>query len=474
MEYIVWCVLGSVYGTLIGIIPVAGATTGLLTVFSFSEYFLADPYLGIVFMMSLVAASSTGDSYTSILTGIPGSGQTAASIIDGHPMALRGEASRAIGISLLDSTVNGVFWGIVAFALLPWYGKVMLLFGVPEFAALLLLSFCCVGFLTTNSTIRATISIGLGLYLGLIGLDPSTSSPRLTMGWDYLDSGIQIIPMIAGLFAVPELIEGWRQRHYRVIPLTNHWLQMWQGFCDCWRYRWDVARSGVIGFVTGMLPGAGGTIGDMLSYGATKAVHHDESFGQGNPRGLAGCEGANNAQKASSMIPTILFGVPAAPFAAVMMAICVYFGIYMGSPELATDQRFIWSLGGSFIAATVITFVLGVFLSRWVVRILQIPYWIYASIILTVVIWSCLEYTGTVNDIWILIICSVIGILCKYWELSRPAVLLSFIVAEKFENFGQQALTLYSSWDLVQRPIVVLLLITAVMVAYFSLKGNRK
>ena len=142
MEYIIWCVLGSVYGTLIGIIPVAGATTGLLTVFSFSEYFLADPYLGIVFMMSLVAASSTGDSYTSILTGIPGGGQTAASIIDGHPMALRGEASRAIGIALLDSTINGVFWGIVAFALLPYYGQVVLGFGVPEFAALLLLSFC--------------------------------------------------------------------------------------------------------------------------------------------------------------------------------------------------------------------------------------------------------------------------------------------------------------------------------------------
>jgi TctA family transporter len=474
MEYIIWCVLGSVYGTLIGIIPVAGATTGLLTVFSFSEYFLADPYLGIVFMMSLVAASSTGDSYTSILTGIPGGGQTAASIIDGHPMALRGEASRAIGIALLDSTINGVFWGIVAFALLPYYGQVVLGFGVPEFAALLLLSFCCVGFLTSSNMVRAAISVALGLYLGLIGLDPSTSSPRLTMGWDYLDSGIQIIPMIAGLFAVPELIEGWRQRHYRVIALTDHWSQMWQGFRDCWHYRWDVVRSGVIGFVTGMLPGAGGTIGDMLSYGATKAMHRQETFGQGNPRGLAGCEGANNAQKASSMIPTILFGIPAAPFAAVMMAICVYFGIYMGSPELITDSKFVWSLGGSFVAATLITFVLGMFLSQWVVRILEVPYWIYALAISAVVIWSCMEYTGTVNDIWILIICGMIGMLCKYWSLSRPAVLLSFIVAEKFENFGQQALTLYSPGDLLQRPIVVGLLIAAVAVAYFSLKGNRK
>ena len=473
MEYIVWCVLGSIYGTIIGIIPVAGATTGLLTVFSFSGHFLADPYLGIVFMMSLVAASSTGDSYTSILTGIPGGGQTAASIIDGHPMALRGEASRAIGIALLDSTVNGLLWGIMAFALLPWYGQAILWIGVPEFAALLLLSFCCVGFLTSNNTVKATISVFLGLYLGLIGLDPNTSSPRLTMGWDYLDSGIQIIPMIAGLFAVPELLEGWRHRHYRVMPLTNHWSQMQQGFGDCWRYRWDVIRSGTIGFVTGILPGAGGTIGDMLSYGATKAVHPTEIFGQGNPRGLAGCEGANNAQKASSMIPTILFGIPAAPFAAVMMAICVYFGMYMGSTELISDDKFLWSLGGSFIAATIITFILGLFLSQWVVRILQVPYWIYAVGISAVILWSCLEYTGTIDDIWILVICSMIGLACKHTDLSRPAVLLSFIVAEKFENFTQQTLTLYSPWDLMQRPIVLVLLITAGLMMYFLLKGNR-
>jgi TctA family transporter len=126
------------------------------------------------------------------------------------------------------------------------------------------------------------------------------------------------------------------------------------------------------------------------------------------------------------------------------------------------------------VAATIITFLLGMFLSQWVVRILQVPYWIYALAISAVVIWSCLEYTGTINDIWILVICSVIGMLCKYVDLSRPAVLLSFIVAEKFENFSQQALTLYSPVDLLQRPIVVLLLIAAVVVAYYSLKGKKQ
>lgn len=473
MEYIIWCLIGTLYGTFIGVLPMAGATTGLLTVFALAPYFLADPYLGIVFMTSLIASSSTGDSYTSILTGIPGGGQTAASIIDGHPMALRGEAGRAIGISLMDSTINGVVWGIIAFAFLPFYSKIILYFGVPEFAALFLLSFCCVGMLTSKNFFYGFLSIIVGLYLGLIGLDPGTSSPRLTFGWDYLDSGIQILPMIAGLFAIPELVEGWKRRHYAVVKIKNYYTQLFQGFKDCLVYWRDVVRGGFIGFFTGILPGAGGTIGDMMSYSVTVAKNPKEKFGNGNPRGLAGCEGANNAQKASSLLPTILFGVPAAPFAAVMMAICVYFGMYMGSPELATDSKFIWSIGASFIAATILTFILGIFITKYVVKILEIPYWIYASGILGIVVWSCFQYTGTLNDLYILIMCSVVGLGAKYLHLSRPAILLSFIVAEKFENYAQQAYTLYSIGDLFQRPLTVGLFSLCLFILYWTILRRK-
>jgi putative tricarboxylic transport membrane protein len=474
MDYVIWCLIGTLYGTIIGILPMAGATTGLLTVFAFASYFLPNPYIGIVFMTSLIASSSTGDSYTSILTGIPGGGQTAASIIDGHPMALRGEAGRAIGISLMDSTLNGIVWGIIAFTFLPFYSSIILYFGVPEFAALFLLSFCCVGMLTSKNFFLGFISILAGLWLGLIGLDPGTSAPRLTGGWEYLNSGIEILPMIAGLFAIPELLEGWKRRHYTVVKIENYYHQLFQGFKDCLVYWRDVARGGVIGFFTGLLPGAGGTIGDMMSYSVTVAKNPNEQFGNGNPRGLAGCEGANNAQKASSLLPTILFGIPTAPFAAVMMAICVYFGMYMGSAELVSDTKFIWSIGASFVASTIITFILCIFITKYVVKILEIPYWIYASGILAIVIWSCLQYTGTLNDIYILVICSIVGLCAKYFDLSRPAMLLSFIVAEKFENYTQQAYTLYSFTDVIQRPITVVLVLVSCFILYWTILRRSK
>jgi TctA family transporter len=315
MEYVIWTVLGTLYGMIIGIVPMAGATTGLLTVFALSDQFLANPYLGIVFLTSLVAASSTGDSFTSILTGIPGSNTTAASVIDGYQMAKNGQAGRALGAAILDSTINGVLWGLIAFALMPFYAKLILVFGIPEFAAFMILALACVGFITSKNVWLSLLAIALGCFLGLVGQDPATAIPRFTGGWQYLEAGIQIIPLIAGLFGIPEVMSGFSKTAIKPAPITNYWSQLFQGFKDCITYWRDMLRGGVIGFFTGLLPGIGGTIGDIMAYGATVAKYPNETFGNGNVRGLLGCEGANNAQKAASLVPTVLFGIPAAPLA---------------------------------------------------------------------------------------------------------------------------------------------------------------
>lgn len=474
MEYIIWCLLGTLYGAVIGIIPIAGATTGLLTVYTFSDYFSTNPYLGIVFMMSLIASSSTGDSFTSILTGIPGSNTTAASVLDGYPMAKRGEAGRALGIAITDSTINGILWGILAFALLPFYGKLILSFGTPEFAAFILLSICCVGLITSKNHLLSVISIVIGITIGLIGLDPRNGAPRLTGGWDYLNDGIQIMPIIAGLFAAPELIEGWKNRHYRVAKIENYWSQFYLGVKDCFNNWKDMIRGGAIGFFTGLLPGVGGTIGDLLAYGATVSRNPNEKFGNGNPKGLLGCEGSNNAQKAASMLPTILFGIPAAPFAAVMMSICVSFGMYLGTPAVINDMNFVWAVGGAFIGSTILVAIISMFTTNLIVRILQVPFWIYAVVISTVVVWGCMQYTGGIEDVYILLLCSALGIFAKYTGLSRPAIMLCFIVAGKLENYTQQTFSMYSIEQLAQRPMVVILVLLSIFLVGWSLVRKNK
>lgn len=474
MDYAVWCLLGTLYGMIIGIMPMAGATTGLLTVFALSSQFLANPYLGIVFLTSLIASSSTGDSFTSILTGIPGSNTTAASVIDGYKMAQNGEAARAIGIAILDSTINGVFWGLIAFAFMPFYAKMILVFGIPEFVAFMVVSLACVGFITSKSVIMSMVAIGLGLFLGMVGQTPATGIPRWTSGWEYLNAGIQLAPLIAGLFGIPEVLEGFRNKNTKPAPITNYWSQLFQGFRDCLIHWRDMIRGGFIGFATGLLPGIGGTIGDIMAYGATVAKYPNEKFGNGNIKGLLGCEGANNAQKAASLVPAVLFGIPGAPFAAVMMAICMYFGMELGSPQVLKDDAFFWALGGAFIASTIMAFFVAMFTTKIVVKLLEIPYWIYAALILTVIVWSCMEYTGTMNDFYILVLCSVLGVICKQFSISRPAVMVAFILVDKLENYTQQTLKLYQPEDLLSRPIFMTLMVIAVGIFIYSLtRPNR-
>ena len=159
MDYVIWALIGTLYGMLVGIIPIAGVTTALITVFSMGAYFMADPYLGLVFLTAIVASCASADSYTSILTGIPGASTTAACVIDGYPMAKKGQAARAMGIAITDSTFNGVIFAALTFFLLPYYGKIIVLFGRPEFLGFMTMALACVGFVASKNVFLSICAI---------------------------------------------------------------------------------------------------------------------------------------------------------------------------------------------------------------------------------------------------------------------------------------------------------------------------
>lgn len=447
LEYVLWAVLGTLYGMLVGIIPIAGVTTALITVFGMGSYFMADPYIGLVFLTAIVASCASADSYTSILTGIPGASTTAACVIDGYPMAKRGESARAMGIAITDSTINGVLYAILAFALLPYYGKIIVLFGRPEFLGFMLMALACVGFVASKNVVASVFAIAFGLFLGFIGQD-SVGNARFAFGWEYLENGVGMIVLLSGLFGIPELLDGFKHGKTAAPPMAyeNYWKQLRQGFNDvCIHWR-DMLRGGFIGFVTGLLPGVGGAVGDFLAYGATKAANKEPQsipFGEGNPVGLLGCEGANNAQKVSSMIPAILFAIPAAPFAAMVMAICMYFGMEIGRPSLLQDENFTTSIAFGYIFGTIGVALLSIFLYKWIIKILEVPYWIYASFIIAVIVYANMQYTGGWEDLALLSILSIIGIILKYFEISRPAILVAYVVAFKIDEYFIATLQLY-------------------------------
>lgn len=466
METLIALIAGTLYGLVIGIIPSAGATTGLVALFGVIHYFVSEPYLGVVFLMAVVAASTTGDSFTGILLGIPGANSAAATMVDGFPLAQQGRASYAISAAVTTSTVNGLLWGCLVFLLLPWYSNLLMILGIPELWAFIVLALATVGFVSNSYWIRSLVAIGAGIFLGLVGVDPETNASRFTLGWFYLQDGIQLMPVVAGLFAVPELVAGLKRTS--TARITRN--ELWAGIHATWQHRWLALRGGFIGAFIGLLPGLGGAMADWMAYGSAVAANPKEQFGNGNIKGVIGPEGANNAQKATSMIPTVLFGIPGAPFAAVLMALFMYLNFELGTPDIAADTEFFTSMSFGFLAATVLVALLCLVFIKPITRICTVPYKYYFPFLLFVIVWACMQYTGTLADVAVLAAFSLLGILCKNYKFSRPALLMAFILADKIESFTLQLTSLYTVGDLITRPIFIAIMLVTVGIFAYSLK----
>ena len=466
---------GTLYGLIIGIIPSAGATTGLVALFSVIGYFSNDPYLGVIFCMAVVASSTTGDTFTGVLLGIPGANSAAATMVDGFPLALQGKATYAITAAVTTSTINGLLWGTLTFALLPWYAQLMMVFGIPELWAFTMLALATVGFISSKWWVRSLIAILIGLCLGYIGTDPYTNGDRWTMGWGYLGDGLQLMPVVAGLFAFPEIIAGLRRGTQTAqVEKQDQKQQTIDGVKAVWANKWDALRGGAIGAFIGLLPGLGGAMSDWMAYGSTVAAHPDEKFGNGNIKGVIGPEGSNNAQKATSMIPTVLFGIPGASFAAVLMGLFMYLDFELGTIDLAADDKFFDSLTFGFMWATVIVGILCIVFTRYIAMIAYIPYKYYFPLLVAFIVWACVQYTGGWEDYAVLAIMTVIGLLAKKYKFSRPAMLMAFILSDRVEALTIQMTRLYNIDRLLDRPIfLVLVALIAIVFVWGILRRGK-
>lgn len=425
--------------------------------------------------MAVVAASTTGDTFTGVLLGIPGANSAAATMVDGFPLALQGKATYAITAAVTTSTINGILWGTLTFALLPWYAQLMMVFGVPELWAFTMLALATVGFISSKWWVRSLIAIFIGLALGYIGTDPYTNADRWTMGWDYLGDGLQLMPVVAGLFAFPEIIAGLRRGGKTAqVEKQDQRQQTVDGVKAVWANKWDALRGGAIGAFIGLLPGLGGAMSDWMAYGSTVAAHPNEKFGNGNIKGVIGPEGSNNAQKATSMIPTVLFGIPGASFAAVLMGLFMYLDFELGTIDLAADQRFFDSLTFGFMWATVIVGVLCIVFTRYIAMIAYIPYKYYFPLLVAFIVWACVQYTGGWEDYAVLAVMTVIGLLAKHFKFSRPAMLMAFILADRVEALTIQMTTLYNVDRLLDRPIFLGLCALIVIVFVWGILRRGK
>jgi len=480
MEYFIILMLGVLYGFFVGLIPVAGATTGLIAIYSFVGYF-EDPYMLVVFTTAIVVTSSIGDSFCGVVMNIPGAGGAAATMVDGFPMSRRGEAARALSAAISTSWINGLIWGLAVFLFLPWYTQIVLYFGTVEMFSFLIFAMVCVIFVSSKYWFRGLLALILGVLVGRIGMDPVTAADRWTFGWDYLADGVQIIPVMAGLLAVPELFSAYRMKAEK-IQLTNGVImsQLIEGVKDTWRWKWDGLRGGLIGGFVGLVPGIGGAIADWFAYSQTVAVSRknpDDSevpVGKGNVRGVIGCEGANNAQKATSYVPTVLFGIPGAPFEVIVMGLLMYVGLELGTPSVLADERFFDVLLSSYLWSLLIILPISYAFIKYAVYITNLPFKFYFWPIFASLVWSSTQYTGLIDDYIMLALCIGAGMVMKYFKFSRVSFLIGFILSYRLEASWVQFNSFGYGWEeLVFRPLPATFMVLTVVALIWGLFFNK-
>ena len=479
-SYVVVLLLGVFYGFFVGLIPVAGATTGLIAIYSFVTFF-QDPYMLVVFTTAIVVTSSIGDSFCGVVMNIPGAGGAAATMVDGFPMSRRGEAARALSAAISTSWVNGLVWGLAVFLFLPWYTQIVLYFGTVEMFSFLIFAMVCVIFVSSKYWFRGLLALILGVMVGRIGMDPVTAADRYTFGWDYLGDGVQIIPIMAGLLAVPELFSAYRMKAEK-IQLTNGVIvsQLIEGVKDTWRWKWDGLRGGLIGGFIGLVPGIGGAIADWFAYSQTVAVSkkspdkNEVPVGKGNVRGVIGCEGANNAQKATSYVPTVLFGIPGAPFEVIVMGLLMYVGLELGTPSVLADERFFDVLLSSYLWSLAIILPISYAFIKYAVYITNLPFKFYFWPIFASLVWASTQYTGLIDDYIMLAICIGVGMLMKYLKFSRVSFLIGFILSYRLEASWVQFDTFGYGWEeLVFRPLPATFMALTVVALIWGLFFNK-
>jgi TctA family transporter len=353
--------IGVAVGFWVGLLPGLGGGTTLALMLPFVYHM--EPVQAFAFLLGMHAVVATTGDITSILFGIPGEGTTAATILDGHAMAKRGEAGRALGAALASSLVGAVVGAAALAAAIPVVRPLVLTFGSPELFMLAVLGITFIASLSGRSSramLRGFLAGALGLMLAAVGPDPQAGNLRYTFGTLYLWDGLDLVPVLVGFFAVPEIIDlAVRGTAIAGHVPTGRLTGVWVGVRDTVHHFWLTIRCSLIGAYIGVIPGLGGGVAQWLAYAhAVQSVRAPEErarFGQGDVRGVLGPVAANNSKEGGALIPTVAFGVPGSSAMAILLGGFFLVGLVPGPEMLTKHLNVTLSMVWTIVLANVVT-----------------------------------------------------------------------------------------------------------------------
>ena len=461
---LMFLMLGCLMGLVLGIVPGIGGLAGTAMLLPFT--FTMDPYSAFALLLGLGATTATGDPIPAVLFGVPGGAASAATVLDGFPMAKRGEAGRALSAAYMSSLMGGIFGAALLAISIPILRPVMLYLGSPELLAFMLLGISMVAVLSGNAPLRGIAAGCFGIMIAMIGSDPQTGTLRWTFDSLYLWDGLPLTPVLLGIFALPELCDlliG-RAAIAKGFEKVNVYKGQWQGVKDCFNNWWLILRCSWIGGGIGSIPGISASVVDWLAYGHALKTEKgaSETFGKGDVRGVIASESSNNAKEGGALVPTIAFGVPGSATMAILLGAFLIHGLVPGPDMLTKNLSITYSMVWSVALANILGAGLCYAFSPQFARIATLRYTLILPAVLGIVYIGAFEASRSWGDLVALLLFGLIGWLMKQFRWPRPPLILGLVLGDSIERYMFISIERYgTSW--LCRPVVAILLTMAII-----------
>lgn len=470
---------GMVLGMLVGALP--GFTTVMAMAIVLPISFFLEPILGIPFLIGVYKGGIFGGSIPAILVNIPGTGASVATTLDGPAMTRKGQSRKALEIALVASAVGDFISSFFTIIVIGGIAVVALMIGPPEITAILILSLLVIVVSSSGSFLKGMVMLLIGCFIATIGQDPVGAIPRFDFGFFPLQAGIDLLPLIIGLFAIPEILLAIERRKASVVEGGSTKAQgerlRWSEIMSCRR---TILRSTGIGAVIGMIPGVGQVVAAFMGYSAAKnASAHPEEFGKGSLEGVAAPEAANNAVNGPTMVPLLTLGIPGDNITAILLGAFVAQGLRPG-PQLFQEQGvLVYAILLSMLIACVLLLVIGYILTPVFARIVGINKAYLVPLMLLFAVGGTYVYRSNPMDLYFMIAFGVFGYGARKLHFDVTPLVMGFILLAPLEYALSQTVEL-SQGNLLgyligDRPIaVVVLVLTPVLIFWVSGRQRKQ
>jgi putative tricarboxylic transport membrane protein len=465
---------GIIFGFIIGALP--GLTGNMAIALMVPLTFTMPSVDALAFLTAIYCSSIFGGSVSAILLGIPGTISSMATVWDGHPMALKGRAGEALGIATLSSVFGGLFSAVALMFFTPILAEQALKFGPAEYFTIAILGLTCISGLGGGSITKALISAVIGLLISSIGMDPQTGFQRFTFGNMNLLEGVDLVAALIGLFGVASLLKSAGNSNQDVDdgPMPDVG-STWIGIKGCIKLIPTWIRGSIIGTIVGIIPGTGTNVATFVSYDFEKKISKNpDEFGKGEPKGVAAPESANNGVTGGSLVPLLALGVPGNSTSALFLGAIMIHGLSVG-PVLFTDHPAIVNgLFISFFVANLLMAPIGLFLLRYMKRILSIPEKLMSGIIAAFCVTGVYSINSNPFDVLIMAIFGIMGYVFSKVKMPTAPLIVAMVLGPMTENSLRQALKLSggSFAFIYERPIAFVVLILSVISLLFPVITN--